>query len=116
MSVILPIEIPKYCLDCPCHDGEYGVCNLTRKTIYDVRPNDCPIQEVELGVQLSEIPDADVQKVIHAHWVDAEGILVCSHCGHATEDSILEFDGTAYVSRIPYFCGKCGAKMDGKEE
>lgn len=89
MSVILPIEIPKSCLDCPCHDGEYGVCNLTRKTIDDVRPNDCPI-------------------VKHGYWKYLGGNWwLCTVCG-------LEIE----ARKTPWqnYCPFCGAKMDEEEE
>lgn len=62
---------------------------------------------------IDAVKTADVREVVHARWIDAEGIPVCSHCGHATDDAILMYDGPTHVSRLPYFCGKCGAKMDG---
>lgn len=65
---------------------------------------------------IDSVKPADARYVIHAHWIDTEGIPVCSHCGHATDDAILLFDGTTHVSRTPYFCGKCGAMMDEEEQ
>ena len=93
MSVILPIEIPESCLDCPCHDGEYGVCNLTRKTIDDVRPDDCPIQEVKHGKWEKIHPDFDL----------CVEFFKCSICGGEKN----------YTT--PY-CPFCGAEMDEEEQ
>lgn len=71
----------------------------------------------EVIALIDAVKPADVRYVIHAHWIDAEGIPTCSHCGHAADDSILEFDfdGDVFVSRYPHYCGKCGAKMDEEE-
>lgn len=41
-------ELPEYCYNCPCHDGEYDRCNADnerRTSIY--RPFWCPLKEVE---------------------------------------------------------------------
>ena len=41
-------ELPEYCYDCPCHDGENDRCNADnerRLSIY--RPFWCPLKEQE---------------------------------------------------------------------
>ena len=41
-------ELPEYCYNCPCHDGEYDRCNADnerRTSIY--RPFWCPLKELE---------------------------------------------------------------------
>lgn len=41
-------ELPEYCYDCPCHDGENDRCNAgneRRSSIY--RPFWCPLKERE---------------------------------------------------------------------
>lgn len=49
------------------------------------------------------IPAADVQEVIHAHWIGCGGIYhICSHC-------------KAIESFAAPYCRECGAKMDGKD-
>jgi hypothetical protein len=43
----IDIEMPKYCYDCPCHNGENGRCNIIGDSTYDKRPFDCPLKEVK---------------------------------------------------------------------
>ena len=47
MSVVVRMEMPKCCLDCPCVNGEYGYCqaNKEERQIEDPngRPSWCPI-------------------------------------------------------------------------
>lgn len=43
--VKIDIEMPTYCYDCPCHNGENGRCNITGDSVYDKRPFDCPLKE-----------------------------------------------------------------------
>ena len=50
---------------------------------------------------LNQFPVADVAPVRHGRWVKHDdGVLTCSECGNAE-------------SIDSYFCGYCGAKMDG---
>ena len=52
---------------------------------------------------LDEIPSADVQPVVHAHWkYDKNGVFWCSRC-------------ECIPATKSYFCPNCGAKMDGDE-
>lgn len=59
---------------------------------------------------LENLPVANVQEVIHAHWEKlANGYgFVCSNC-RVREKRSAVFNGTHK------FCYKCGARMDGKE-
>lgn len=47
MSVVVRMEMPKWCGDCPCVNGEYGYCQADAegRTIEasDGRPSWCPI-------------------------------------------------------------------------
>ena len=47
MSVVVRMEMPKGCLDCPCVNGEYGYCQADKeeRQIEDPngRPSWCPI-------------------------------------------------------------------------
>ena len=92
MSIIIQgIEMPKSCIDCPCHDGEWGCCNITNNYIgFDEnRPQDCPLKEVT--------------PAIHAHWILKDtGLPECSHCGGCC----------LYMAD---YCPNCGAKMDVEE-
>lgn len=68
---------------------------------------------VEIVCELeNSIETADVQPVIHAHWIELpkamnpnENPCKCSNCGH-----ILSFMN--YYPKSKY-CPNCGARMDG---
>ena len=46
MSVIIHgIDMPKDCLECPCHNGENGTCNILKMTT-DYIPRICPMEEI----------------------------------------------------------------------
>ena len=49
------LKMPDCCWNCPCIDGEYGQCNISRKTIRinNGRLADCPL--IELPDTESEI-------------------------------------------------------------
>lgn len=54
------------------------------------------------------IPSADVQPVVHGHWVMEEYDYPCSVCG---ETVAYEYD-----VRILKYCPNCGARMDGVDD
>ena len=90
----------------------------------DASPNeDCRIvcNSEDEGVPVKDIPTADVQEVRHGHWIEDKetGCLICSECGRFTDEIIgdmIEQDGKIiHRSMYPFYCSKCGAKMDGKE-
>lgn len=43
-------ETPDKCINCPCYDGEFSVCEVTWEYsfCYD-RPDTCPIIEIEIN-------------------------------------------------------------------
>ena len=67
-------------------------------------------------------PTADVPEVKHGHWLPYNGTdgWSCSECGHAANERILkgyqEINGDTcdmcYQSAKPFYCSRCGAKMD----
>ena len=83
--VKIDIEMPTYCHDCPCCNGENGQCNITGNYTFDKRPFDCPLKEEK-----------------HAHWHFDEVSYECSACKEV------------YRSGYNY-CPYCGAKMDEEE-
>lgn len=91
--VKIDIEMPIYCHDCPCQNGENGCCNITNYSTFDKRPFDCPLKEVK-----------------HGKWVDKGTFTVmCSCCEHyVLRNLLLDY-------QTMNFCPVCGAKMDGKE-
>lgn len=54
--ILINIDIPVNCFDCPCYDDNNGVCNLefSMKLPYalepkeDGRPEGCPLMEVKV--------------------------------------------------------------------
>lgn len=82
-------KMPENCMNCPCADGEYGVCNIDYSVglSADDRPKECPLQEVK-----------------HAHWEKvADHVFRCSLCNNHRR----------YASN---YCPNCGAKMDEEEK
>ncbi len=61
----------------------------------------------------------DVQEVKHGHWMpynETEGWR-CPECRHATNERLLKWyrdvDGNiCYQSVAPFYCSRCGIKMD----
>lgn len=41
--IIVGIEVPKNCFDCPCCNGENGYCQLRKDYVYGEVPRSCPI-------------------------------------------------------------------------
>lgn len=75
--------------------------------------------EVLLSIQM--FPSADVQPVVHAHWIwedvwtENSDFCTCSNCGEnviqyvtASQMDKQLWEGKAYWS----YCPHCGAKMD----
>lgn len=85
-------------------------CGIDETNVQRVALSDC------------EIVPADVQEVRHGYWINDKvtGCLVCSECGRFTDEIIgdmIEQDGKIiHRSMNPFYCSKCGAKMDGKEK
>ena len=52
---------------------------------------------------LASVPAADVALVKRAHWIEQDGMQICSNCG---EEHTWDDFRAAY-------CDCCGAKMDG---
>ena len=49
MSVIIKTmtDLPEYCYECPCHDGESGYCQADKEQRCSVyRPFWCPLVEI----------------------------------------------------------------------
>lgn len=96
--VKIDMEMPTYCSDCPCHNGENGRCNITGETNFDKRPFDCPLKEVK-----------------HGHWFvderpESDREIICSNC----EQPIFKYHKIDFDYR-PKYCPNCGAKMDKEE-
>lgn len=85
------------------------------------------------GYVISDVPTADVQEARHGHWIEDKeaGSLICSECGHFTDEIIGDFilsdeetsdtlgipQGTViHMSMNPIYCSRCGAKMDEEEQ
>ena len=74
---------------------------------------------------ISDVLFANVQDIKHGHWIpdDKSGGWQCSECGHATNERMLkwyqEINGDTcnicYQSAKPFYCSRCGVKMDEEE-
>lgn len=94
MAVILDIEMPTQCFDCPCCDKESGWCQVTGKTIFIERPYDCPLVEVK-----------------HGHWIASKkhsGDFYCSVCGQNASYGYYGIE----ADDLTDFCPNCAAIMD----
>ena len=98
---------------------------LYRSIKTETNPYGKPTLDYNSGLKVLDIidnqPTADVQEVRHGHWIEDKetGCLICSECGRFTDEIIgdmIEQDGKIiHRSMNPFYCSKCGAKMDGKE-
>lgn len=86
-----------------------AVGNVRKVVEYDEAGYSIEYLAVPVDV-IKEIPALDVAPVVHARWVDPEGIheYHCSRC-----DGIAPNDG--YDSGAAY-CDECGARMDERVE
>lgn len=93
------IEMPTYCYDCPCHNGENGQCNVTGEYTFDKRPFDCPlcdVGEVRHGKFVSElVKKPDWAGRLQSYYQPNS----CNQCHSA-------------LSGEENYCPVCGAKME----
>lgn len=63
----------------------------------------------------TEMPAADVEPVVHAHWVVDDEYLFCSHCGESYLAGDTSHEVRERLSRGEAYkrCPHCGARMDG---
>lgn len=69
MSVVVRIQMPKWCWDCPCVNGEYGYCQADKeeRQIEDPneRPSWCPIIAVSPWHRVEdELPEKFVNVIL----------------------------------------------------
>ncbi len=92
MIVITTMDaLPDYCYDCPCHNGEYGICEADKgkRSTYE-RPYWCPLAEVPT------IPP--VECVDYYDELQKEVAEKCGNCG-----------GIMYGE--PCYCPFCGTEV-----
>lgn len=105
----IDIEMPIYCYDCPCHNGENGRCNITGDSTFDKRPFDCPLKEVKLADLPSTQPERKKGKwTVEGHHPNY--LLRCSAC----QKIAMWAGGISYI--YPNFCPHCGADMETDDE
>lgn len=83
---------------------------INRKAVEDaVRDHWCDSSRIMESI--SDIPAADVVPIIHGEWIEKDGDLYCSKCGHQIPDCA---GNATVISRVENrYCYFCGAKMDG---
>ena len=54
-------EMPDKCINCPCYDGEFNICQVTGEYssgeyswCYDRRPDTCPIVGIEINEKIEK--------------------------------------------------------------
>lgn len=109
--VKIDIELPKYCYDCPCHNGENGRCNITGDSTFDKRPFDCPLKEVKLADLQSAQPERKKGKWLRDPPEGGYALYKCSVCGkcwlHWWASAMTVEEMTKEVRCCPH----CGADM-----
>lgn len=98
-------ELPIYCYDCPCHNGENGRCNITGDSAFDKRPFDCPLKEVKLA----DLPPAQPERK-KGRWIGKPiagyCTVRCSVCNNVFRENNGRWN----------FCPNCGAEMMEKTD
>lgn len=89
------------CRGCTRHGDEIGSC-------YEEEPCE------ELQSEFASAPAADVEPVIHAHWIVDDEYLVCSNCGESylAGDTRAEVRDLLASGDVHKRCHGCGAHMD----
>lgn len=92
MSVIIPgMNLPEYCYDCPCHNGEYGYCQISKDYIMGIeRPAKCPLVSVPPHGRL--IAEADA---IETAWMILTGLGYRKEENPQLEQTVREVFATA---------------------
>ena len=80
----------------------YNQCNLT------------------VGLAAALMPEIEAEPVRHGRWIQQERPygyhFSCSECGHEVAVPCSELiDPRDYVCYLDDYCGKCGARMDGRK-
>ncbi len=97
--VKIDIEMPTYCYDCPCQNGENGKCQISGNYTDGKRPFDCPLTEEKNGEWRSEIVKRKDWKGNAHSYIQP---ISCSVCHKPV------------IEQYPY-CPYCGTKMDEKD-
>lgn len=102
MAVIIDMDMPKCCGDCPLLKSGYGHCELGIKIAFlSEKASDCPLKS------------ADIQPVIHAKWIDErEESLKCSNCKGWIYKPFIGGSNERTKHYSPNYCAFCGARMD----
>ena len=83
---------------------------------YLIRPvstSTVPSKEIEKQFEAYEmaIEALKQEPVVHAHWIEDYGDIVCSNCGARYSDEIVFMSRDKDVCDLPH-CPTCTAKMD----
>lgn len=102
----IDMPMPKMCYDCPCHDGESCMCQITGKYCLDEIPRSCPLKEVR-STDKGLIPWEDFIETKSCQYANAVPTqIACPKCGkriYKRVDIML----SCYPPKHSYFCSKC---------
>lgn len=111
MAILIKgMEMPKTCIDCPLHDGEYGQCNINHNIYisFDDRPRKCPLTEINSHYLIdANLPSIEPERkkgkwdMVEYEYPPHYKLLTCSVCGERL-----------FSTDIPKFCQFCGSLME----
>lgn len=92
--VKIDIEMPTYCHDCPCYNGENGRCQISGDFTPDKRPFDCPLKE-EKGEEWKECCSLKISSCEDRSTI----VAILNAAGYKTH---IEDNGELYFSKEYY--------------
>jgi len=99
----IDIPMPKTCYECPCHDGEYGRCQITGNSYYDEIPRSCPCREIP----------STRQERKKGKWIVIAEFEDCRYakCNQCKVTQIFY-----YNKPLTNFCPNCGSDNRGEQD
>ncbi len=115
--ILIDIEKPKRCHDCPCMDFEYGQCQLTEKNIdnCDKINKDCPIKDFKTMIHNTHLElEKEVNKInTYSYYevkkVGSYKVKRCPFCGHRPSYE-MKIEGSTITSKIYCSNASCWVK------
>ena len=103
MKVYVDSEIER-CLDCPCHNGESGYCQITGKYVCEYIPKSCPLQS--LADYTKQVRKEVVQEI--KKWCDKNFNWVGDGVGYDGQDYNEMIGSNNTINKLRKFLDKIG--------